>query len=303
MEKLSVTKFRFAALAAILVFAAVILTGCAATNVYGGPTTILQGADDGQPISELEKQMEEATALLYAWKDGGEMQMFCTATAFERSGKTYRFVSAAHCVAEDYRNKVEVVPFKWFISFDEPGVKKFHPAKLLGVGFQSRGDDFAVLEVTLDREIPLIPMATKDAVLGEKVSNVASPLGLGKQLFRGHVSKTYLDRPVGGRGFNWTGATLLQIKCGPGSSGSSVVSRKNKAIVSILVGIIYRGPSVFIVSIPATKFNRFWKDVQNNKYPWYKPSDNGSFSNQGAKRDLTKFMERIERGISVNLDE
>ncbi|PIT88079.1 MAG: hypothetical protein COU29_03635 [Candidatus Magasanikbacteria bacterium CG10_big_fil_rev_8_21_14_0_10_36_32] len=284
---------------------AMMLSGCGAVSFYSGSNTVINASGNSHSVSVLEKDMESAVALLYAKKDDGQLRMFCTATAFERSGKTYRFVTAAHCVAEDINGMVELVPYQWFISFDEPGVKTFYPAKLLGVGYQSRGDDFAVLETTLDRQIPVIPMSATDAELGEQVSNVASPLGLGKQLFRGHVTTVYMDRPVVGAGLNWTGATLLQISCGPGSSGSSVVSQNRHTIVSILVGMIYRGPAVFIVSIPVTKFNRFWRDIQTNKYPWYAPAFNANgipVSTSSSQRDLSNFMNRIDRGLSVVLE-
>lgn len=287
---------------AVIFVCVIIIGGCAtATNVYGGPTTVVNGIDEGQSISDLEKKVSSAAALLYAQDEEGRMRMFCTATAFERIKNVYHFVTAAHCVAEDCLGKVEVEKsFSWFVSFDEIGIKKFYSAKLLGVGYQSRGDDFAVLKVTLDREIPTIPMANSDAEVGERVVNVASPLGLGKQLFRGHVTMRHLDRPVIGDGINWTGATMLQISSGPGSSGSSVVSQNRKAVISILVGGITYGSSKFIVSIPVTKFNSFWKKVKDNKYPWYTPSVdlNGLPS---AQCNGSKFMNRIEHGITVDI--
>ncbi len=204
---------------------AMALGGCGATGFHSGSATAINVAENSQSTSALEKEVQSAVALLYAKTAEGNPQFFCTATAFERSGKTYHFITASHCVAEDIGGQVALAPLQWYLSFEGlHGVKIFYPAKLLGVGYRGRGDDFAVLETTLNYKIPIIRMSATDAELGEPVINWAAPLSLGKQLFRGHVTSTYLDRPIVESGLNWTGATLIQMSVAGGSSGSAVVS-------------------------------------------------------------------------------
>jgi len=232
----------------------------------------------GEPASgtdRLEKDFVSATALLYGQTEDGSLRMLCTATAFERDKNVFHFVTAAHCVGTDdtVHDRVQVEPTSWFITFDEPEKKNFFPAKLLGAGYQHRGDDFAVLEVKLENPVPVIGVADKDPSLGEDVSNIASPLGLGKQLFRGHISMEKLDRPVVEGDINWKGATLLQMSSGPGSSGSAIVSRSQKSIVAFLVGVIGGRGSPNIVAIPVSKFKKFWGEAKDGKYKWYKAED------------------------------
>lgn len=254
-------------------------------------------------MNQLEKDYRQATALLYAQTEDGSLRMLCTATAFERTGKVYRFVTAAHCVADDdtAHDRVDVAPTNWFITFDDPDNKNFVSAKVLRAGYQHRGDDFAVLEVTLDKDVPTMPLAADDPSLGEDVCNFASPLGLGKQLFRGHVSMERLDRPLIQGDINWRGATLLQMSSGPGSSGSAIVSANQKGVIAFLVGVIGSRGSPNIVSIPVSKFKKFNQDVADGKYKWYKPESDGS---KGDKGKVQKLWERIHKtGIVYQMPE
>lgn len=222
---------------------------------------------------ELVNRFWGATALLYEQDSQGTMDMACTATAFERSGDTYRFVTAAHCVAEDDDDKgqVELYPKEWYITFDDPQKKNFLHAKVVAAGYQHEGHDFAVLEVKTKEYIPVMPFAPKRAILDEPVINIASPDGYGKQLFRGHVSMPQLNRPVKVRDINWEKAIMLQINIGDGSSGSAVVSTKQGGIVAFMVGTGISSRSQNVIAIPAYKFHRFWKAAKKGKYKWFKP--------------------------------
>lgn len=238
----------------------------------------------------LEKEFRSATALLYVQDEQGGLSMMCTATAFEKKDSVYKFVSAAHCLAEDdtTHDRVQVSQAEWFITFDDPDQKKFYPAKILAAGYQHNGDDFAVVEVTLDITVPTMGMAKDDPSLGEDITNIASPGGLGKQLFRGHVSMEKLGRPLIEGEINWKGATLLQTLSGPGSSGSAVVSITQKGIVAFIVGRTRGSPS--IVAIPVSKFKKFWADVQADKYKWYKPGAGASGSKGPTTQNLIKTV-------------
>lgn len=238
-----------------------------------------------------------ATALLFAQDESGNLRMLCTATAFDRKGKIYKFVSAAHCVSEDdtVHERAAVAPLTYFITFDDPDKKNFFEAKVVAAGYMHRGDDFSVLEVQLDIDVPTVPLAAADPQLDEDVINVASPLGLGKQLFRGHVSMSMLKRPVIAEDINWKGAVLLQISVGPGSSGSAAVSKYQKGICAFIVGMIGRG-SPIVVAIPVSKFKKFWTEVQQGKYKYYKPgTDIGSSAMSKAR--IERLIQRAQNGV------
>ena len=256
-------------------------------------------------LNELEKDYRQATGLLFAQDDGGSLRMLCTVTAFERIGKVHRFVTAAHCLAEDdtSHDRVRVAPNDFFITFDDRDNKNFIAVKVLRAGYQHRGDDFAVLEVTLDQDVPIMPLAPNDPSLGEGVCNFASPLGLGKQLFRGHVSMERLERPLIEGEINWKGAALLQMSSGPGSSGSAIVSTHQKAIIAFLVGHIgARGSTPNIVAIPVSKFKKFNEEVAAGTYRWYKNEPASATRTEDKGKMIQRIYNRIHvQGISYQI--
>jgi len=244
-------------------------------------------ADEAKDTKELGLKAKTAVALLYSQDDSGGMHMHCTATAYEKFARDekvadhdvkvqgYHFVTAAHCVGNDRKSKAKSadasrIPF--FLTFDEVNAPKvYYPAKPILIGYQSKGDDFSAFEVQTDKEWTVIPLGDeKKAKDGEKIVNVASPLGLGKQVFEGTISSLYIDRPVISGDINWKGAMFLQISAGPGSSGSSIISVEQKAIVGFLVGTVGGNN---IVAIPVSRFKTVIQQVADGKYKYFKPSD------------------------------
>lgn len=260
---------KFGIVASVILASLVFASGPA----YAAPKTpkpVPAKAPDPEPdMNEMEVRFYQATALLFVQTMSGGMDFLCTATAFEKKGKMTHFVSAAHCAAEDNtaHGRVSVSKSNFFITFDDPEKKNFFAAKIIGAGYQHRGDDFLVLEAEPDHDVEIIPLADNDPAMGESISNVASPGGLGKQLFRGHITMEKLKRSLISGDINWKDTTLIQTLVGPGSSGSSVISLKQKGIVAFIVGMMRSSPSV--VSIPVSKFKAFWRDVQAKKYKWY----------------------------------
>jgi S1-C subfamily serine protease len=226
-------------------------------------------ADDKALVEKVNK----AVALLYSQDESGSMKMLCTATIFEKSSKGYLFVSAAHCVGNDDVQKEHSAksdhPF--YITFDEiKTAKKFYPASVQWGGYQHRGEDFSVYEVVTDENWPVIPVVSEKGLKdGAEILNIASPLGLGKQVFHGTISSLYLDRPVVAGDINWKGSVVLQLPgVNGGSSGSAIISEENKSIVAFLVGTI--GGST-IIAIPASRFLAVKKAIEGKKYKWYAP--------------------------------
>lgn len=222
----------------------------------------------------LVQSVRKAVGLLYSQDESGSLKMRCTATAFEKTGKGYKFVSAAHCIGDDDTNKersASGIDIPFYITFDETdGAKRYHQAKVIWVGYQHRGEDFAVFEVATKETWATVPLGDeKEETEGAQILNVASPLGLGKQVFYGTITSLNLDRPiVDGRGINWKGALLLNISAGPGSSGSALVSVEHQNIIGFLVGTI-GGEN--IVGIPVNRFKAVDKAVKDDKYSYWKP--------------------------------
>jgi S1-C subfamily serine protease len=136
----------------------------------------------------------------------------------------------------------------------------------VAIGYQHRGVDFLIVEVKTSEDWPTVPVGDqRKEAEGNSVLNIASPLGLGRQVFHGSISKLELERPVIEGDINWTGSMLLQMPgTAGGSSGSAVLSAKQEAIVGFIVGTI--GSS--ITAIPATKFAEFRERAAAGKYRW-----------------------------------
>ena len=237
---------------------------------------------------DLVEKAKNAVALLYSQDESGGMQMHCTATNYEsfsrdvkdEKGKVttvkgYHFVSAAHCVGSDNVDKeksASPINTSFYLTFDEAKkeTKKFYPTTVSFVGYQHRGEDFASFEVITDEKWVTVPIGDeKKEHEGSSFINVASPLGLGKQVFYGTISNLYLDRPIIEGDINWKGTLVIQMSgVGGGSSGSALIADDQEAIVGFLVGTI--GGNT-IIAIPASQFTAVKKAVDEKKYKWYTP--------------------------------
>lgn len=221
---------------------------------------------------DLITRAKQATVILMAQGQTGGLDVRCTATAFEKNGSTYKFVSAAHCVGEDDKTHEKSAPFvhqAFYVTFDEKDQKVLYAAKPVAVGYQSRGDDFSVFEVKLPKErvTYTIPLGDeKKEQEGNPVINPASPQGLGVQLFRGNISKMELERPLVESDINWMGVMLLQMPgTNGGSSGSAIISEKQEGIVGFLVGTI---GETTVTAVPVSRFKSFLDRVRDGKYRW-----------------------------------
>lgn len=214
---------------------------------------------------KLVDHLNKAVVLLYQQTEDGGQRMLCTGTAYRVIDKGYRFVTASHCVEGD--TTAEEQENKFFITLDANGSKTFIPAKLIEAGDRQAGDDFAILEVTTEAKFDVIPLGDYSKVsLGENVANISSPLGLGKQYFTGFVSSLALDRPKLDAGdVTWHDVALVKIGGGPGSSGSSIVSVEQGAIIGILVGEFTHGELGHIV-LPVSQFKAFEEKVDAKSY-------------------------------------
>ena len=222
----------------------------------------------------LVEKARDATAMLYSQTTDGGMQMHCTATvfeAFERDDrKGYLLATAAHCVAVDdlMNSRVKISGASFFISFDEVMKKVFYPVHVEAAGYQSRGDDFAVLHAYTEEEWDILELGDISSLEPmEEVLNVSAPAGLGLQVLKGHISLVNIDRPVKARGLNWQYAMLANLGSGPGASGSAVVSIKQEKIIGFVVGNIVGNPTTVV--LPVSRFALFIQLARLGQYAWF----------------------------------
>ena len=247
--------------------------------------------------SDFKARAFSATAILYGQTGEGAMEMHCTSTAYAKIPGGYLFVTASHCVSSQTgqsgevsrltltcplggsssectqqilsptEEKISLNPETEYITFDDSKDKEFLRAEVVVAGLQRIGDDFAVLRVKTDKEIATIPLGDElKETMGSPVINFASPQGLGRQLMVGYISMPRLDRPVKEGAINWQDSVVLQIPAGPGSSGSSILSLKQRAIIGFLVGTVANNN---VIAIPASKFKAFSTRVNAKDYKYF----------------------------------
>lgn len=281
------------------------------TSVCNAQSLHNQKAGSGACSSEqVDQKVMNAVVVLYGEMDDSSKHMFCTGTVFEHIGNKYRIVTAAHCVSDDdlLRSKAAAMPLRWYVSFEgdkEDG--SLLEVRLVGVGFQTNGDDFAVLELQSDKKFPVIPLSLTDPSVGEEFVNVASPMGLGKQLFYGQVSSDPLKVPIVNGTINWRENVLVQTQSGPGASGSSIIDRCTGKIIGILVGSIAypnRGtPNVVVV--PVSRFRKFYDGIKNGSYKYFDkdPTTTNSFwAGQATRFRIFMLRERAFNGLMYNMN-
>lgn len=230
--------------------------------------TVPQQVEDTVFIADT---LYPAVALLYSQDEAGSMQMHCTVTMIEKTKGGYIGVSASHCASEDdeQHERVQVEKKDFFVTFDESKAKQFIPAKVLFCGYQHRGDDACMFQIDTDKDVPVVKLGTDPADhSGEAIVNVASPLGLGKQVFHGTISSPKLERSVVVDAINWKDAILLQLPgTNGGSSGSAIVCLSQHAICALLVGTI---EGTEVVALPISRVINLRKAVADGTYKFWK---------------------------------
>lgn len=223
-----------------------------------------------EDIEYVNKTFFPATVLLYSQDEHGGMNMRCTATAVPGApaGKV-EFVTAAHCACSDDTEKELARPeaHYFFVTSDEKGEKKFLAANLKGCSYRHKGTDIALFEVETADKYPLVAIGHDPEVL-DPVINVASPLGLGKQVFSGTVTSPMVDRELEVGSINWTRAVLVQVPGSDGgSSGSAIVCLHQKAICAFFVGT---DNDTTMVAMPVSRMIAFRDELAAGKYKYWK---------------------------------
>ena len=247
-------------------------------------TAVVARPQVSKPDAEFVKNtFYPATALLYAQEEDGTMKMRCTATAIEKNATGYVFVTAAHCGCEDNVEEHTVSPEKafFFVTEDSATDKRFLIANPTACGYRHAGDDFFLLQVDTKLTFPTVDLGTDPEIL-EPIVNVASPLGIGKQVFIGTVSSASLDRPIVDDDINWTHASLLQLfGTDGGSSGSAIVCLDQHKICSFVVGTDNK---TSIIAMPVSRLKKMMAELKAGTYIHYIADPDAVVVRAGSKK-------------------
>jgi len=227
-------------------------------------------------IEYVSNVFSPATVLLYAQDEHGSLKMRCTATVIDKTDTGYEAVTASHCGCEENEDTRTVTPEKtsFYVTSDDDQDKDFFKAKIVGCGYRHAGDDFLLVTFNTTKNFPVVALGTDPKVM-EVVVNVASPLGLGKQVFTGSVTSASLNRPVIDGDLNWEHVVTLQMfGTDGGSSGSAVVCLDQKAACAFIVGSANRST---ITAMPVSRLINLRKAITTGKYKhWVENPDDAT---------------------------
>lgn len=198
---------------------------------------VLPKADPNQSEADFLKNAYDATFLLYRQDAGGNMSAACTATSITPSDNGYALLTAAHCISDDYI---------YFVTKDEENPKVFYQVDAEMCGKKGSGMDFCFLHVTTNDKFAVVPIGKQpEGVGGQAVASITSPLGLGKQVFRGSIATPHVKRPIllkekdEETEGNWYDYILFQMPgVNPASSGSALLCLDQRAICGVVVGVM-----------------------------------------------------------------
>lgn len=210
---------------------------------------LLQPTKVKLPTEEyVNKVLYPATVLLYQQLPDGTMRFSCTATAIVHQQDKYVFATASHCIVKNQSP---------YISPDEAGAEKtFIRVKGAVCGDTKMGMDVCLLSATSKVQLPVVEIGSDPKGFGGiPIVSVASPAGIGKQVFEGSISSTHIDRPMSSSsGVNWSQAMVLQLPgTMGGSSGSAVVCTDQQAICGITVGVIATPMGQVTIAMPISR--------------------------------------------------
>jgi V8-like Glu-specific endopeptidase len=202
-------------------------------------------------LASSVSDVEKSVFLLYAKDMQGSMRFNCTATAIGN----HEFLTASHCVTEERDHKLVPMAATFYLSNDGEEDTTYTKAELVCFGSQDDGFDFAILRSKI--EAPAIHIGDeRQSAEGDDVFNYSGAAGLGKQFFKGYISKVSIDRALVDRDahINWNGFMGLVLHAAGGASGSAIINTKGE-IIGVLIGTMRD----LTVACPASRIPEFRK--------------------------------------------
>lgn len=252
----------------IIIFSILLLNACGASQ---------QRVAQIQKNSQIEPaDLMAATGRLELYIVEDKLLRGCTATAFERKGDTYRFLTVAHCmtITNGADSEIVLLPFNFRIKLEKSdGKTEYYPAEVIFWRQSKLGsydyEDYAVVEAKIDREIPVIPLSDTDPVLKEEFTMVtAAPLHIGNQFYEGYIRRENIvveenEEVVDNVCVISTGG----LGEGRGASGAAIVSKKQAAIVAMIIAGLANNKKTHItpLAVKILKFRKAYSEFKKSE--------------------------------------
>jgi hypothetical protein len=184
-------------------------------------------------MSKAHQQVYDASLALYG--ELGQVGHFlCTTTVIAARPGQYLLLTAGHCVVgEDLPTDL-----KFYVSeqiVDQPiiGNPNLMPVEVVRAENDDKYD-FALLQLTTNKNFPVIGLSDKVPQVEDKVYTVNFSLGVAKQVALGEVATGV----IGNEGSEGDcgpckGRYLVHLFAGPGASGSAIIDEKTNEIVGV----------------------------------------------------------------------
>lgn len=227
------------------------------------------------PAPDIKSEVASATVAIYrgknvckwyaveslfgsddVWGCKFESRFTCTGTVIRTLEDRYLVLTTGHCFDWDDI----ALHVKYFISDEMSATPVLHEAHVVKFENNDRYD-FGLLTFESVKTFGVVPLAepgTQFPAVGEKIYNAAYPFGVVKIVGEGTVVSKLVGPTEGGRCSFCKGRFLVDMRGGPGSSGSPIVN-SNGEVVGLLEGEFTSHPMPMIV-IPTIELVNFIDD-------------------------------------------
>lgn len=246
--------------------------------------------------TKLEKQAYNATGVLFAINPRtGNNTRLCTVWNVAKIADGYEVATASHCATVDLQYPQGDLKFS--VSYDDPqeGVVPTDtvPARLIAFGDQVNGEDVSLFDVQTTEKRPVLKLGDSGKIkVGESIINASVPFeGIDKGIYKGTIA----GNSVVNEDPEVNGVIHAVIQgAGPGSSGSAVLSEKQKAVVGVLVmGSLEQS---VVLCVPVNVLKNFISEHPEKTTPRIVPSDNPQAAQKSdQEEDLTPQLFSIQR--------
>ncbi len=192
----------------------------------------------------------------------------CSAFAFAKEGKVYKFASNAHCVLkEELENgRIKVFSTEMEISFYNAEGRRvgYFPATFVGALHEQSKKDFVIAEAEIDLlDVPVLKLSETDPVFGRCAFAVGFPADADSRVVLGFIYRLVSDD------YQEVLLKVSGVRDSHGLSGSPVLDCRTKEVVAIIATGADEDPNV-LGAFPISVFREAQKEIETKRLTYLK---------------------------------